>query len=41
MRIVIGRGNARKVYDLPNGTVFTRELASRLAHHRAASTRDT
>lgn len=26
MRLVIGRGNARKVYDLPHGTYFQRGM---------------
>lgn len=26
MRIVIGRGNRRQVYDLPNGSVFERGM---------------
>lgn len=26
MRIVIGRGNSRKVYELPNGTVFQKAM---------------
>lgn len=26
MRIVIGRGNHRKVYELPHGTIFARSM---------------